>query len=336
MLPSALLPEVIRDADEPLRALFVLAGNPVLTVGGGSYLSESLASLDLLVGIDLYRNATGELADFVLPATDQFEREDINVFVQGVQGEPFVQWTPRVAEPDGEQREEWRIFGDLLQAMGRSALIPPDTADPLPMLFDGLLATNGLSVAALRDAGGVVTLPDPGPGSSFDRLGVDGPVQCAPEALGSTLERGHTLFATLRDEDPTRCKLITRRTRNTLNSTLQNLPTNEPDGEPNPLWMHPDDGHRLGLAPGARATISNDYGTIEADVRYDDRLRPGVVAMTHGFGNASTSGMPRAQERPGVNVNVLAPRGPGTFDPVSCMSHITAIAVDVRPASCGR
>jgi anaerobic selenocysteine-containing dehydrogenase len=330
MLPCALLPELVHDADEPLRALVVLAGNPVLTVGGGPHLSESLASLELLVSIDLYRNATGELADFVLPATDQFEREDLNVFVQGVQSEPFVQWSPRVVAPDGEQREEWQIFADVLEAMGRSALIGPGTADPLPMLFDGLLATNGLSVAALRDAGGVVTLPEPGPGGSFARLGVDGPVQCSPEALASTLERGHALFQTLRDEDPARYKLITRRTRNTLNSTLQNLPVNAPDGEANPLWMHPDDGDRLGLGAGGRVTISNANGVIEADVRYDERLRPGVVAMTHGFGNASTSGMPGAQARAGVNVNELAPSGPGTFDPVSCMSQITGIPVDVR------
>jgi anaerobic selenocysteine-containing dehydrogenase len=330
MLPCALLPELIDDPDEPLRALFVLAGNPALTVGGGTRLSESLASLDLLVGIDLYRNATGELADFVLPATDQFEREDINVFVQGVQSEPFAQWTPRVATADGEQREEWQILGSLLQAMGRSALIDPATPDPLSTLFDGALATTGLTVAALRDAGGVVALAEQGAGGSFARLGLDGPIQCVPAALRSTLERGHALFHTLRDEGTEQIKLITRRTRNALNSTLQNLPVHAPAGQANPLWMHADDGRRLGLAPGARATISNAYGTVEADVQFDDRLRPGVVAMTHGFGNASTTGMPVAQERAGVNVNILSPHGPGTFDPVSCMSHVTGIPVDVR------
>nr|MDT0667781.1 molybdopterin-dependent oxidoreductase [Micromonospora sp. DSM 115978] len=119
MLPAALLPDLIADPDEPLRALFVVAGNPALTVGGGERLRASLASLDLLVSVDLYRNATGEAADFVLPATDQYERADLNVFVQGVQAEQFLQWTPRVVEPAGQQREEWQIFGSLLQAMGR-------------------------------------------------------------------------------------------------------------------------------------------------------------------------------------------------------------------------
>jgi anaerobic selenocysteine-containing dehydrogenase len=332
MLPSAVLAEQITDPDEPLRALFVLAGNPVLTVGGGERLERALGSLDLLVSVDLYRNATGELAHYVLPATDQFEREDLNGFVQGVQSEPFLQWSPKVVAPCGEQRQEWQIFGELLRAMGKDPLLAPDFADPLPVLFDGALEPAGTSIDALRASGGVAVLPEPGPGGSLARLGLAEPIVLVPEALRSTLERGHELFADLRRERPGQLKLITKRTRNTLNSTLQNLPSATPEGDGNPLWMHPDDARRLGLAEGTRARISNDFGTIEAAVRYDPRLRPGVVAMTHGFGNASTSGMPRAQEHPGVNVNALAPSGPGTFDPVSCMSQVTGFPVEVCAA----
>jgi anaerobic selenocysteine-containing dehydrogenase len=333
MLPAALLSEIIGDPDEPLRALFVLAGNPALSVGGGERLRASLASLDLLVSIDLYRNATGELAHFVLPATDQLEREDVNFFVQGVQGEPFLQWTPRVVQPDGAQREEWRILGELLQAMGRKPAIDPASSDPLPLIFDGPLRASGLSIGRLREAGGAVVLPEPGPGRSAERLGIAEPIQCVADALRSTLERGHTQFDAMRSEDPGGFKLITRRTRGSLNSTLANLPGKQESRAPNPLWMHPDDGARLGLVAGARALIRNEYGAIESEVEFDARLRPGVVAMTHGFGNAAAPGMSVARERAGVNVNALAPHGPATYDPVSCMSQITAIPVEVRAAA---
>jgi anaerobic selenocysteine-containing dehydrogenase len=329
MLPSVLIPQYVADPDEPLRALFVLAGNPLLTVGGGPELEAALGSLDLLVSIDLYRNATGELADYVLPATDQFEREDLNVFVQGVQGRPFLQWSPKVVEPAGEQRQEWQIFGELLGAMGLPPLLPPDTSDPVGTLFDAVLEPAGSSVAALREAGGVAEVPEPGPGGSFDRIGVDGVIDAVPEALRPTLARGHELFDALVAEGPDQVKMITRRTRNTLNTWLQNLPSASPEGG-NPLWMHPDHAAQLGLAEGDRAAISNDFGAIEAPVRHDPRLRPGVVAMTHGYGNTSTTGMSRALANPGVNVNALAPHGPGSFDPVSCMAQVTGIAVDVR------
>jgi hypothetical protein len=52
--------------------------------------------------------------------------------------------------------------------------------------------------------------------------------------------------------------------------------------------------------------------------------------MTHGFGNAATSGMPVAQRFPGVNVNALSPTGPGSFDPTSTMSQLTGIPVEVE------
>ena len=55
--------------------------------------------------------------------------------------------------------------------------------------------------------------------------------------------------------------------------------------------------------------------------------------MTHGYGNADTTGMRRSRERPGVNVNALAPHGPGTFDPVSNMAQVTGIAVEVEPVA---
>ena len=64
----------------------------------------------------------------------------------------------------------------------------------------------------------------------------------------------------------------------------------------------------------------------------DEKLREGVVAMTHGFGNAGTSGMPIAQSMPGVNVNVLSPTGPGSFDPLGGMSWLTGIQVEVEAA----
>ena len=58
-------------------------------------------------------------------------------------------------------------------------------------------------------------------------------------------------------------------------------------------------------------------------------MRKGVVAMSHGFGNEKTEGMPIAQRHPGVNVNALSPIGAGSFDPISSMSQLTGIPVEV-------
>jgi anaerobic selenocysteine-containing dehydrogenase len=330
MMPGALLADLIEDDEEPLRALVVVAGNPALSIGGSGRLQGALRSLDLLVSIDLYRNATGELADYVLPATDQYEREDLNTFVQGVQRTPYVQWTARVTEPDGQQREEWRFLADLMAALDYPVMLDSAVADPLPLVYDGPLARCGLSIEQLRSDGGVALLPEPGPGDSVAQLGLDAPLECVPDGLRSTLRRAHELFAELQSEPPDGFKLITRRTQHMLNSAFQNVEKLKARGaDSNPLWIHPDDAERLGLGAEDLAEIANAHGTIRASVRFDANLRPGVVAMTHGFGNQATAGMPNAQAYPGVNVNLLGPSGAGSFDPVSGMLQLTGIPVAV-------
>lgn len=47
-------------------------------------LLEAFKQLDLMVVVDIYRNATAEYADYVLPAVDWLEREDANALASGL------------------------------------------------------------------------------------------------------------------------------------------------------------------------------------------------------------------------------------------------------------
>lgn len=329
--PCALLIDMIRAGR--IRALFVTAGNPVLTMGGGPELAEALASLDLLVTIDLYRNATGELAHWALPATDWFEREDLNTFVQGTQVTPYVQWAGPIVAPIGERRTERQILNDIAERAG-APLMFPDDSDMLAIINDGALARHGLSLESLRSsADGIAMLEPIAPGSFLNTMRPEGRIDGEPPLLVMAKARALEQFAELLDEPPHTLKLITRRTSHTINSALQNVERLKAKGaSDNPLYMAPVDAERLGLDHGSRVRVSNRWGVVEAAVSIDDTLRDGVVAMTHGFGNADTTGMPHARRHPGVNVNALAPVGPGSFDPVSTMSQLTGIPVEVTPA----
>ncbi len=217
--------------------------------------------------------------------------------------------------------------------MGYPVMLDPSCEDPLTLVFDGALASQDLSIETLR-ADGVAVLPESGPGGSIAQLGLTAPLDCVPDGLRSTLERGHDLFRELQAEPAGQLKLITRRTAHMINSALQNIEKLKARGAgSNPLWMHPADAERLGLGAGDVAEVRNDHGSVRAEVSLDAKLRPGVVAMTHGFGNAATSGMPNAQRHPGVNVNLLGPSGAGSFEPVSGMAHVTGIAVEVTPVA---
>ncbi len=336
ILPAALLPRWIAHPDTPVRALISLAGNPALTCGDATATGAALADLDLLVSIDLYRNATAELAHVALPAADWFERPDVNTFTQGVQLTPHVQLTEALIEPRFERKTEAEIFDLLGHEMGVGGAFGVGV-DAIAAFLDGELAAKELSVAELRTRDrGLAVLTDDTVGTfvSDQLLTADRCIDCAPALLDESVRRAATLFTELEAESPDQLRLITRRTRNTLNSALANVGKLKTRGaDTNPLWMHPDDGVARGLAEGDVARVHNDVGALDAAIAFDANLRPGVVSMTHGFGYATSPGMPVAHAHPGVNVNVLSASGPGTFDPLSGMTHLTGIRVQVDPVA---
>ena len=54
----------------------------------------------------------------------------------------------------------------------------------------------------------------------------------------------------------------------------------------NPLFLNPDDAWPRGLAEGDPITVRSASGAVDTVVGLDDALRPGVVALSHGYGNA--------------------------------------------------
>jgi formate dehydrogenase len=332
-LPGNLLPDFITMANEPVRALFVVAGNPLLSIGGEARLREAFGQLELLVCVDLYRNATGEYADWLLPSTDMFERADINITGLGLQHQPWVQWTDAVVPPRGERREEWWIFGKLAQAMGlKSPFDGAGTADPWSRV-DHMLRSRGLTLEDLRKrTHGAVFEAGLDAGSFFDEhlQTADHKVDCCPLAFADALLRAEAIFAEEASEGAARLKLITRRDPFMHNSWYANLPAMKRGvRDRNRLAVHPDDLRARGLEAGVTVRLSNEHGAVEVEVESDDGLVPGVVALTHGWGNQRTPGMRVAQRTPGVNANALLPTGQGSFEPLSSQAFMTGVPVEI-------
>ena len=332
-LPGNLLAPMIESEDDPIRALFVVAGNPILSMGGEEQLRRAFDKLELLVVVDLYRNATGELADYLLPATDPFERPDINLCGLGMQQRPFVQYTDAVVPPRDERRPEWWIFSRLEQELGFKSMLDAGDDPPLFARIDHMLAHSDLSVETLRQAPhGTVVLPDVEPGEFFSRWlqTPDHKVDCCPDLFADALVRAEALCVELEQEPEGQLKLISRRDISMQNSWYQNV-SGLKRGKflSNPLYLHPDDANARGLAAGDRVLVKSASGRIEAEIGLDDTLLCGVVAMTHGWGNARSPGMSVALAHPGVNVNALLPTGPGSFEPLSNQAFMTGIPVEV-------
>jgi anaerobic selenocysteine-containing dehydrogenase len=335
-LPGNLLAEMILQEENPVRALVVVAGNPLLSIGGETRMREAFPKLELLVVIDLYRNATGELAHYLLPSTDMLERRDINIAGLGLQHQPFVQYTEAVVPPRDQRREEWWILGRLEQALGFRSVLDAGEDPPLFSRLDHMMSSVGLSIAKLAETeSGTVVLPEHDPGRFFEDWiqTEDGRVDCCPEVFRSSgaLERAEALFEELAAEPPNALKLITRRDARMHNSWYQNLERFRRGAHGrNPLHVHPEDAASRGLEEGDRVRVLGPGGEIEAEIHVDDELMPGAVAMAHGWGNAGSTGLGVAARYPGVNPNRLLPTGVGSFEPLSNQAFMTGIPVELR------
>lgn len=331
--PGALLADFIQDAANPVRALIVVSGNPLISVGGEARLRAAFRELELIVVLDLYRNETGEMADYVLPATDSLEREDINFLVtMGVDLEPYVQYTPAVVPPQDERKDDWWILAGIQQAMGIPGLLDAGNTSPWANV-ERMLASCDLSIEKLKALPSQTAVLPPAEPSHLFELAIqneDGLVDCYPPELARGIPAVNQHLQALEAEKADQLKLITRRTNYMINSWMHNLPAlKQSVHHTNPIWMHPFDAEALELFEGETVRVSSAYGEVEATLMYDESLRTGVVAMTHGWGQRSAFGLKVARRHGGANVNALAPNGPGSFDPISNQSHTTGINVVV-------
>jgi anaerobic selenocysteine-containing dehydrogenase len=332
-LPGNLMADDLREGSTPVRALFVIAGNPVLSIGGEEALRKAIEGVELVVCIDLYRNATGELAHYLLPSTDMFERPDVNITGLGLQLVPYVQYTDAVVAPREERREEWWILARLEQELGLKSALDRGDAPEMFGRIDHMMSDAGTSLEAVRASRHGVVLPPLEPGRFYsDSVQTDdGRVDCCPSFFAEALERWETICRELEAEGADRLKLISWRTPYMHNSWYHNVEAlKRPGRQENPLAMCTEDARKRGLEEGDRIRCASPWGAVEATIAFDDELMPGVVAMTHGWGNAKTPGMRVARRHPGVNANALLPSGPASFDPLSSQAFMTGIPVDVE------
>ena len=331
-LPGNLMADMILDDPDPIRAMVVISGNPLISVGQSARLQSAFKALDFVVLVDIYPNATSEVADYILPATDMFERSDINLAGLGLQHDPFVQYTAPIVSPRDERKPEWQIMGMLERALAGEPF-QEITEDPLARMRH-MLRRSDIDLEDLEeDVMPVRVLPRRPTGEFFERTiqTDDQLVDCFPDTMADSRTRMAVLFEALANEPPSQLKMISRRTNYMLNSWFHNVASlKRPSQQSNPLFIHPHDAESRQIQDGDRVRIHNEYGELEVEVAFDNQLRPGVVAMTHGWGQRGSLSI--ASKHPGVNANVLLPGGPGSYDPFSNQSFMTGIPVEVAIA----
>ncbi len=123
-LPVVCLAEEIDTPGEGrVRALFTMAGNPVISTPNAGRLRAALEGIELLVSIDVYVNETTRHADVILPAPSAFHRSHYDLGLYQLALRSVANYSPAVLGPDPEIEPEWRT---LLRLAGIAAGQGPD------------------------------------------------------------------------------------------------------------------------------------------------------------------------------------------------------------------
>jgi anaerobic selenocysteine-containing dehydrogenase len=337
-LPANIMAPLMNNGD--IKALLVICGNPLLTVAGETDARKAFENLELVISVDIFRSATGELADFVLPSVDFLERQDINFIGNGLQQRPNVKYTEAMVEPAHDRRDDWWILSRILQEAGLdSPLNENPDVDWGTEAIEAMLALKNLSIAKLREMPSGTALLGDKPYDTVFELCLQHPdkkIDCFPDKFVSAglFDRCERIFEELSKEPEGTLKLISLRTPYMNNSWFSSVPKFRKGKErENPLHMSPADVERFGLVEGDKVILASDYGSIETHVFTDESLREGVVAMTHGYGQGKAFALQVAQNNPGSNCNAIMPTGPDSIEPLSNMAWLTAVPITVTRSS---
>jgi anaerobic selenocysteine-containing dehydrogenase len=345
--------EITTPGKGQIKALFVSAGNPVLSVPNGDELEAAAEQLDLMVGLDFYVTETTAHCDYVLPVTTMYERDDFAITFQAQYATPFRQATEAVVEPAGEARPEWEIIDDLLGRLAHSSSVFAAMAG-----LRKALRVFGRTLTPRTMVDGIIRLAEGGDrfglrrgGLTFDRLvrdhphGVvlkphldEGALTDAVVYRGGRIKLAHDEIAAemarlrLRPQPvdfPLR--MIGMREPRSENSWMHNSPMLMRGDRGHHALMHVDDAAGLSLSDGDMVAVNSPYGRITVPVTATKDIVAGVIAVPHGWGHRGTGGWQVANRAGGANVNRLMSSAPEDVETLSGMAWLTGIPVRVEP-----
>jgi formate dehydrogenase (coenzyme F420) alpha subunit len=292
--------------DGALRALMIMGEEPVLTDPDQGHVARALAALDFLVVVELSLTETAKLAEVVLPAASFAEKH--GTFTNC---ERRVQRVRQAIAPPGEARSDWQILGELAARLGYPGMAWSDAE----AVFD--------EMAGLTPIYSAMSYP------ALDRQhGLQWPCegehpQGSPLLHGQGFPIGRARLLPVTQVEPDECPdadypfaFTTHRLHFHYGggSMTRQSPLLERETPAALLFMHPDDGARLGLRDQQGVAVRSRRGRLETRVHLTYDVPPGTLAMPYHFREAPCNRLTNAAQ-----------------DPQSKMPELKACAVAVEP-----
>jgi formate dehydrogenase major subunit len=236
-----------------------------------------LKGLDFLVVQDVLRTGTAELADVVLPAAAGWCESEGTV----TNSERRVQRVRKAMNPPAGVMDDIEILCELARRLGTD-WGHPSAEEVWNELRELSPMHRGMSYARLEELGGIQwpCYDESHPGEIYLHSRLWQEPLVGPRAAFSVVEFVPPVDA-LDESFPLR--LTTGRTLESFNTGAQTSRYRSPLHRREALGLSPEDGARYGLTEGERVRISSRRGSVEAPVRFDNSLRPGLAFLSMHF-----------------------------------------------------
>ncbi|MGW0916241.1 molybdopterin oxidoreductase family protein [Streptomyces sp. NPDC002784] len=278
-----------------IRALLLMASNPVVSAPRAAHIEERIKSLDFLAVCDVVLSETAALADVVLPVTQWAEETGTTTNLEG----RVLLRRQAITPPDGI-RSDLEVMHELADRLGVEKGFPTDPEEVFEELrrasAGGPADYSGITYRRLIEENGVFwpcpadgDAPEPAhPGTPrlfHDRFATeDGRARFVPVAHRASAEEPDEEYPVL---------LTTGRVVSQYQSGAQTRRVDELNAAaPGPfVELHPRLAARLGAAEGDPLAVVSRRGQAVAPARITTAIRPDTVFMPFhwpGEGRANT------------------------------------------------
>lgn len=286
---------------KPIHMLVIYNGNPVAVSPNVNAVNENLKRKDLfVVGFDMIMTDSLEYCDLILPASTQFETDDII----GDYHSWYVQICEKVIEPLGESKPNWDFFAEWGRRMGFTEQAFKDTPKDIIRQF---LQTDtpwyqGITLERLEKEKFIhLDMPESVPVRSGGKAETEsGKIELYSELMKRSGFDPVIDLTLCEEEMPDEEKnlpfrLLSPGIPQRVNSSFYNVKYirayNAYECE-----INPEDAKRLGIRMGDKVRLNNQRGEAFFVARVTTRVAPGVVRTakcnwrsTNPYGNQTNT-----------------------------------------------
>jgi len=328
--PKCVWDAILEERPYPVKMLFFISSNPLLTRANARYVKKALEAVDFMAVADFFMTPTAELADIVLPAATWLEMDYIGDFWKR---HGYILPRRKMIQV-GECRSDHEMLNDLAHRVGQGE----HWWDNFEQALDWILEPMGLTWQQFKKMDylrGEVAY------EKFKKKGFSTPTGKV-EIYSTLLEKwGYDPLPQFREppESPYSTPelynqypyiLITgRRLPGFFHTENRQLPWMRELHRDPVVEIHPETAKKEGIKEGDWVIIESPRGKVRQRAKYFAGMDPRVVSAEHAWWFPEKSDPGHGWDE--SNINVLTSNDYENCDPAMGATHVRCLLCRIYP-----